>query len=194
MNESPPEDSYSRAELLKLAAVAYSVLAMIAVGLDALAATELRSSIRPSLWSFGLGLLAVIPMAPAYFLATGLRDRVVDLLGRPLSRCGILDLTLLALLAGTCEELLFRGALEAWWARLNPWFGIIATNLLFGLCHALTPSYFVIATGFGVYFSVLARSDDPRNLVAPMTAHAVYDLIGFILIAREYRRKNPTDV
>lgn len=193
MNSPPPDTLNDRPLFFRMAAVAYSGMALAAVGIDALAGSGLQSSFDFNGRAMLLGVLAVLPMIPVLFVATGLRDRVVDLLGQTLSECRFVELVLLAVLAGVCEELLFRGALEGWWARLSPLAAMLAVNLLFGLCHALTPTYFVLATAFGLYFSLLARIDGPRNLIPPIIAHTVYDLIGFVLIAREYRRKAKTD-
>jgi membrane protease YdiL (CAAX protease family) len=70
---------------------------------------------------------------------------------------------------------------------------MIAANLVFGVCHALTPTYFLIATIFGFYFSALAQFYGPRNLLLPIVAHVVYDLIGFLLIARLYRQRHASE-
>ncbi len=142
------------------------------------------------------GLAGVVPMLGLFFYATEIRHRVEELLGKSLSQCTWWDLAALALLAGLGEELLFRGVLQPWIGRWNPWGGIIIVNLLFGLAHAITPSYFLFATGIGLYFSWLyAGFPDIHhgvgspNLVRPIVAHAVYDFLAFLLLVREYRQR-----
>ncbi len=80
-----------------------------------------------------------------------------------------LDVAALAVLAGVCEELLFRGALQ-------PRFGLIPTALLFASIHSeygfsLTlAAVFVLAIGLGLIRKYL-------NTTASMTAHVSYDLL-----------------
>jgi uncharacterized protein len=193
MNNTGGWDLNERSGLLGAAAVFYSALATITLGLAWASGISLAELLSPGGFAFALGLLAVIPMVPIYFIATGLRDLIVEHLGRPLSRCRLPELVALAVAAGTVEEFLFRGVLETWWSRSNPWVGMIAANLVFGVCHALTLTYFLIATIFGFYFSALAQLDGPRNLLLPIVAHVVYDLIGFLLIARLYRQRHASD-
>jgi uncharacterized protein len=191
MNTSGGWDLNERSGFLGAAGLVYGAIAAATAGLAWASGVRLVDLVIPGAAALAWGLLGVIPMVPVYFVAKGLRDLVVEHLGRPLSRCHIFDLVALAIIAGTVEELLFRGVLETWWSRSNPWVGMIAANLLFGLCHALTPTYFLIATAFGFYFSALAQIHSPRNLVLPIIAHIVYDLVGFLLIARLYRlRRN----
>jgi membrane protease YdiL (CAAX protease family) len=146
------------------------------------------------------GLAAVLPMLVGLAFATDIRREVADLLGRSLSACRWYDLAALALLAGLGEELLFRGVLQPWIARWNPWGALVLVNLLFGAAHALTPLYFVFATTVGLYFSWLftglpspGLGLDPPNLLRPIVAHAVYDFIAFVLIIRDYRRDSSGD-
>ena len=65
---------------------------------------------------------------------------------------------------------------------------MLVTNILFGLMHPITLVYFLIAMGFGFFFSVLANMGAERNLTAPIVAHTVYDFMGFLLVARDYRK------
>lgn len=190
MNNTGGWDLNERSGILGVAAVFYSAVAALTLGLAWASGINLAELFSLDGFAIALGLLAVIPMIPVYFIATGLRDLIVEHVGRPLSRCRIPELVALAVVAGTVEELLFRGVLEGWLSRSNPWIGMIAANLVFGICHALTPTYFLIATIFGFYFSALAQLHDPRNLVLPILAHIVYDLIGFLLIARLYRQRH----
>jgi uncharacterized protein len=189
MTHSGGRDLNERPEFLGLAGLVYSAVAVLAAGLAWASGVQLQDLVVPSAAAVAWGALAVLPMVPVYFFATGLRDLVVEHLGKPLSRCRNIDLVALAIVAGAVEEFLFRGVIETWCSRSNPWVGMIAANLLFGLCHAITPTYFLLATAFGFYFSALARFTEPRNLVLPITAHIVYDLIGFVLIARLYRSR-----
>lgn len=136
-----------------------------------------------------ISCIATLPMLGVFFVATGPRTVAVELLGQALSRCRWYDLVLLAALAGLGEELLFRGLLQPWLAQWSPVFGLIATNVAFGLLHAVTPAYALVAGGVGLYLSWLAYGVGEPNLLRAIIAHGVYDAIAFGLIVREYRRR-----
>jgi membrane protease YdiL (CAAX protease family) len=111
----------------------------------------------------------------------------VELVVRDLfAGCRWYDLALVSLAAGVGEEILFRGALQTWainWT--NPWIGVALVSLLFGLAHALSVTYFVVATVIGVYFGWLAHTFG--DLVAPVVAHAAYDFFALMYIQRRVR-------
>ncbi len=178
-----------RLGLLRTAAVVYLVLTAAALLLAWLAGVDFVPLLRFSWTQAAIGLAAVVPMSVVFFIAPDLKDRVVDLLGPALAQCRFFDLLLLAAMAGISEELLFRGALEGWLRLYDVVLAIVVTNLLFGAMHPLTLLYFVIAAGFGFYFSILANLGAERNLIAPIVAHTVYDLAGFMLVARDYRKE-----
>jgi membrane protease YdiL (CAAX protease family) len=177
-----------RRGLLKTAALVYLALTALALVIAWLAGVDLRPLLRFSWTQAAIGLAAVVPMSIAFFIAPDLKDRVVDLLGPALAQCRVVDLLLLAAMAGICEELVFRGAIEGWLLRYDIVAAMIVTNVLFGLMHPITLVYFLIAAGFGFYFSMLANLEAERNLTAPIVAHTVYDFLGFRLVARDYRR------
>ena len=51
-------------------------------------------------------------------------------------------------------------------------------SLLFGLAHAMTTSYFVIASLVGAYLGWLAMTY--ADLIAPIIAHALYDFVAIL--------------
>lgn len=83
----------------------------------------------------------------------------------------------IALLAGFCEELLFRGAIQPTLALtpLGTWGAILVTSVLFGALHGLSLAYFVLAMGISILLGWLYQVTG--NLLAPMVLHGVYDLI-----------------
>lgn len=87
----------------------------------------------------------------------------------------------IALLAGFCEEILFRGAIQPGLALtpLGPWGAVVVTSVLFGALHGLSVAYFVLAFGISMALGWLYLVTD--NLLGPMVLHGVYDLI--ILLA-----------
>ena len=114
---------------------------------------------------------------------------LVDNLGPPLAACRWYDLLLLAAAAGLCEEVLFRGVLQPWMGRHSFLTGLILANLLFGLAHLVTPAYGVMAALLGVYLSLLMQATEPPSLLAPVIAHSLYDLVAFVVIARDHQQR-----
>lgn len=150
-----------------------------------------------SLQDFGFGLLATIPMLlllAACWLSGSqglqqIRVLVRDLIGPFLERCRLIDIIFLALLAGVCEEVLFRGLVYQFVKAWNPTLAIMLTNVLFALAHAITPLYALLAGFIGLYLTALMTVDSSPNLLIPITAHAAYDFVAFLLILWDYRRQ-----
>ena len=89
----------------------------------------------------------------------------------------------MAIAAGVCEELFFRGVLQAALDRHAPAaVAIIATNVLFGGLHWRTALYAIIAGSVGAYLGVLFWATG--GLTAPIVAHALYDLFALYLTRR----------
>jgi uncharacterized protein len=62
------------------------------------------------------------------------------------------------------------------------WTAIALTAALFGVAHWLTPTYAVLAGLVGAYLGwTLAASD---NLLVPIVAHGLYDLIALAVLVR----------
>ena len=90
---------------------------------------------------------------------------VLQLLGPSLAACRWYELVLVAALAGFGEELVFRGVLQR---LLERWLdfggsghiaGLIASNVIFGLLHFLTPTYALLAGLMGDLFRRAAGFD-----------------------------------
>ena len=120
-----------------------------------------------------------------YRFSPDLRQQATETLGASLSRCRWYDLVVLAALAGVGEELLFRGVLYEGLVPFHPWLALIVANVAFGMLHALSWNYFLTSTMIGFGMHALAGISEPRNLLAPMIAHGVYDLVAFFLLRRE---------
>ena len=63
--------------------------------------------------------------------------------------------------------------------------GLLISSLLFGLAHAITRTYVILAGLAGVFFGL--QWHYTGNLLAPIISHAVYDYLAFLKIAREFR-------
>lgn len=186
---SSPFDLDSRRHFLNVAGIVEGGLVLVALLLAAALGLHPLDAIHWNLADVGWGVLAILPMLALYLVLGDLRELVVNMLGGPLSRMYWYDLMLIAALAGFGEELLFRGVLQPWLAQINETFGLIATNILFGLAHAITPVYVLFATGVGFYMSWLADHPGGRNLLRPILTHAVYDWIALVSIVWLYRRR-----
>lgn len=141
-------------------------------------------SLADAAFGCGAGLLMVLVFAQL----NDLRQQAADALGRSLMRCRWYDLLILAALVGIIEELMFRGFLEQFLGRWNFWGAFVLTNAIFGLLHAVSVQYAIVAAVLGMLLSGLAWGTGEFNLLRPIVAHGVYDFIGFIWIARETRQ------
>jgi membrane protease YdiL (CAAX protease family) len=140
--------------------------------------------------AIGRGLITTIPMLAVFFwlchssrdTVRQLRRQVELLVGEMFPAASKAQFALIALLAGVGEELLFRGVFQTLIGKwTTPLAGMLITSLIFGLAHALSKLYFVLATaiGIGLGWLVLRYGD----LVAPMVAHTVYDFIALVYIS-----------
>jgi uncharacterized protein len=176
------------------------VLSECALLLAALATGRL-AGVRP----FGLlevdaaavayGIAAALPMLLllSWCLRTGWAPmrRLVGLAEdhlRPyLAGASIGGIVLLSFMAGLGEEALFRGVIQTALAeRLPGWTAVGLGALLFGAAHWLTLSYAVLASLIGVYLGVVFLLT--QNLLVPIVAHGLYDVVALSVLARANRR------
>jgi membrane protease YdiL (CAAX protease family) len=117
-----------------------------------------------------------------------IRKTLLDTLGPLMARYSKSDLFILAAIAGITEEILFRGTLQPWlehhWGMTA---GLIGSNIIFGLVHAVTPMYALLAASVGIYLGLLLDYGDQRNLLTPIVVHGFYDFLAFLVIMRTYR-------
>jgi hypothetical protein len=132
----------------------------------------------------GLGLVAgtlVILLSDQLTRRTRAGDALARALADTLGPLAPAQCALLAGLSGVAEEAFFRGVLQ-------PWLGLAAASLLFGLAHfvprrdLLPWSVFAVAAGFllGMLF------ESTGNLVAPVTAHATINAVNLHLLSTRY--------
>ncbi len=142
------------------------------------------------------GLLATLPplalLAVSMRIPTGPLRRLNDLVGKLLTELfadsSLFDLALISLAAGVGEELLFRGFLQPLAADyLGPTAALVIVSVLFGLAHALTKTYAILATVVGFYLGWLWLAFD--NLLVPIVAHAAYDFVALVYLLRVERRR-----
>ena len=195
-NDLPPRQALTLSQFLIGAGLFEGALLLVAFALGFVVDVHPTAELIWSWQDFGVGLLATVPMLlflAACFLsnANGLRqirDFLRETLGPLLDRCRIVDILFLALLAGICEEVLFRGLLYQWIRAWNATLAILVCNLLFAVAHSITPLYAMLAGFIGLYLTALMTVDSTPNLLIPMTAHAAYDFVAFLVVLWDYRR------
>lgn len=142
------------------------------------------------------GLLLTLPLLLLFFAMQEIplkalekiRVLLLETLGPRLFRCHWTDLLILAAIAGFSEEVLFRGALQPWLENtLGMTAGLLASNAIFALVHAVTPLYALLAMLMGLYLGMSLDYGGGRNLLTPIVIHGFYDFIAFIVILRNYR-------
>jgi len=146
--------------------------------------------VRYDVDGFLWGLTATLPLIVAAFLLTSTLGRrlafaeriyrhVKSIMGNGIRGLRTEEIILLAAAAGVGEEVLFRGVLQEY---LTIW----PTSLLFGVLHALTPSYFILATLMSAYLGWL--QNETGNLLVPILVHWLYDCVALLLLRRQLRR------
>jgi CAAX protease family protein len=121
---------------------------------------------------------ALLVHAPSGWLTDGLRTVYSEVLVPLFGRLGTVSVVLLSVAAGVAEEWLFRGLLQ-------PALGLPSASIIFGLAHIggrrMLPLG-VWATVMGVLMGGLAIVTG--GLMAPVIAHAVYDILALDYIRR----------
>jgi uncharacterized protein len=126
------------------------------------------------------------PLRPFREITRILDETVVPLF----AHCSLLELAVIAALAGLGEETLFRGVVQAAVAEkiggtLGVYAGLFAAAALFGLLHFITPSFAMLAGLIGLYLGWLWLLCG--NLLTPITIHGVYDFLALAYLVK--RRK-----
>jgi membrane protease YdiL (CAAX protease family) len=187
-----PDPSTHRQTVVLLAILVEGGLIVLAWSLgwllDQLPLRTLSWSWLGALW----GVLATAPMMALFFLMlrwpVGPLLRIKrfseDVLRPLLAPCSVLDLLGISVLAGLGEEMLFRGVLQGafeYWMK-NFWPALALASVLFGLLHAVTLTYALLATLMGAYLGCLWHYTE--NLLPPVIAHALYDFLALLILLR----------
>lgn len=194
--EKIPAAPLSRARFLASLYLTELVLVLLALIVTRLASRAwFPHGFRFTAENLLLGLLAAVPVAILILLATfgpiskiaiieqsmeKITSRLRRILGSTVVSLTAVDIMLLSAAAGIGEELFFRGMLQSY-------IGVVAAAVVFGLLHALTPAYFVLATVIGIYFGFVYESTN--NLLIPMVGHAVYDIFALHLMRWQFEQQ-----
>jgi membrane protease YdiL (CAAX protease family) len=138
------------------------------------------------------GVAATLPLVVVFFVVmrwpVGPLARIKhfsERILRPMLRsCTLIDLLGISVLAGLGEEMFFRGAvqgsLQHYWVPF--WVAVLISSVFFGLMHAVTPTYAILAAGISVYLGVVWYYTD--NLLVVTIAHALYDFLALLYLMR----------
>ncbi len=183
-------------EFFKSACYFEASLIFVAVILGWIADIDPFQNIYFSETAVAYGLIGTIPLF-LMFLAlekiqgesvVKIRELLLNTLGPGLHRYHWTDLFILAAIAGISEELLFRGVIQPWIeASWGITAGLIGSNIVFGLVHAVTPLYAVLAALVGIYLGLSLDYGGERNLLIPVIIHGFYDFLAFVALMRVYR-------
>ncbi|WOX05403.1 CPBP family intramembrane glutamic endopeptidase [Microbulbifer pacificus] len=89
----------------------------------------------------------------------------------------------LAVTAGVCEELLFRGFLQPWIASFStPLVGLLVASVVFGLLHYASSIYFLITAVMGLILGAVYWLSE--SLLTVIVWHGVYDLIALGVLVK----------
>jgi membrane protease YdiL (CAAX protease family) len=196
-----PPDGKARGQ--RLAVLVEGGLGVVAVLLAWLLGVPLMdqfpSNATGTLTALLYGVLATLPLVLMFWFLVRSRhpelrrlsEQVRWLVEELFGGANLAQLALVAGLAGLGEELLFRGTLLPLVSRwTTPLVAQAATSLLFGLAHALSRLYFLVATLIGVYFGWLAME---LGLTVAIVAHGLYDLVALVYLTHR-SRSHPTGV
>ncbi|MFQ5549654.1 MAG: lysostaphin resistance A-like protein [Gemmatimonadales bacterium] len=171
-----------RSHLLGLALALEGTLVGLAVGADALLDV-------PPYWGWpgyravAASVVAVFPMLGMLYLSVNGRLPGAESLRRSIDDVLLLfdgankwDLLVVSILAGTAEEVLFRGVMVGWMTgSLGVAAAIIVSSIVFGLVHAISLVYAVYAMLVGAYFAILFVTTG--DIWVPILTHTLYDFL-----------------
>lgn len=186
----------TKAQFLLMATVFEGALFLIALGLGHFFSIDPLVHLKEDPESILLAVAATIPLY-AFLRFTDhlpslrvLRDLLIDRLGFLLASMSRMELLYLGFLAGTTEEILFRGFLQPWLEEMWGWAGgLVFSNMIFALLHWITPVYGLIAGLLGAYLGLTLDLGPERNLMTPILVHALYDFLALQVIAALWRQR-----
>lgn len=170
-------------------------LVLVAIALGWLLGQPPLETFRFDAYGAAIGITATLPPLGLLWLCLKCPWRpfqtitqILDEMLVPLFRdCGIVQLAIIAALAGLGEEMLFRGVLQPAVAQgiggpYGVWLGLFIVAVLFGLLHPITPTYAILAGLIGLYLGWLWLAYG--NLLAPIITHGLYDFLALAYLVR----------
>ncbi|WP_299582799.1 CPBP family intramembrane glutamic endopeptidase [uncultured Microbulbifer sp.] len=98
------------------------------------------------------------------------------------SKVSLVQIVLLSIAAGVCEELLFRGFLQTWLSQLSsPVLGLLGASLVFALLHWASLIYVLLIFFFGLILGLAYQVSG--SLLGVIVWHALYDFFALAALA-----------
>jgi membrane protease YdiL (CAAX protease family) len=153
---------------------------------------------KPNLWVIPLSILWTMPLVAASNYCSKLKwkpfqemkEYLTFEIGPMLAKMNHLELLILGLFVGVCEETLFRGFTQPWIEQLTQsyWLGLIVGNIIFALLHPVSRLYILYVFIAGIYLGLLLDITGTRELTLPILVHGLYDWAMFVLIRQDYAK------
>lgn len=190
------KSQFKPADFFKKACYFESALVLVAIVLGWIADIDPFENLHFSETVIAYGVIGTAPLFLLFLTleqiqldsVVKIRSLLLETLGPGLHRYHWTDLFMLAAIAGISEEILFRGVIQPWmessWGMAA---GLIGSNIIFGLVHAVTPLYAALAALVGIYLGLSLDYGGDRNLLTPMIIHGLYDFLAFVTLMRAYR-------
>lgn len=199
--DTRPADGPNPRQLVLLAVIFEGGLALVALGLGYLCdfdVLRLQDWTIDGVWIgllgtapvvFGLIVLDRFPIGPF----AGLKQVVDDTIVPMFRGVTIPQFFVIAALAGVGEEMLFRGLLQGGLERLllartdattAAWTALLVASAIFGLMHPITRMYALMCFLMGLYLGGIWMLVSPRNLLAPIIIHGLYDFVALVYLVR----------
>lgn len=188
-NDSDPKTDDARAFAVIIGGMALTLLA--GFGFSFMLSTPIAPQVSVTFPALFWGVIATAPLIGFLFWFMGsrlpaiarFRESQIDFFSQIGFEFTGSRIAIMAVGAGVTEELLFRGVFQTWLAGFAPAaLAIALPNIVFGLLHARTALYAIIAGLVGCYLGVVFWASG--NLVAPVVAHALYDAVALELTRR----------
>jgi hypothetical protein len=133
-----------------------------------------------------LGIGFGVPLLGCIFVLLKLPWKVLDQMHKDFElvvtlfkNATVFDLLLVSIMAGICEEALFRGFFQLWIGQsLSPPVTIFIVAILFGLAHCISKIYVVLTLIISLFLSIQLHYFD--NLLVPILTHAAYDFFALV--------------
>ncbi len=206
--EHAPVEPYQDFNVLKLALIiegGMAVLALVVGYFGFYDKSQPLHSLGAQAWKTGLiwGILGTIPLLvylavyhlrPPRFLQP-MKEFVEEQMKPIFRRSSLLELLIVSLMAGFCEEILFRWCLQGGIASAigstgGEIFALVVVSVLFGLCHWVNNSYGITTAVVGLYLGILMMWTG--SFLAPAIAHTLFDFIALVYISRFSDQEHPT--
>lgn len=188
--ENPP----SRDHILLMTGIIEGGMAVVALAAAQLLGIRLVGDPDRALTGAITGIAASLPMIAGFLLLHFLPVRAMgetfdafsNVLKPFLTKCTAADVIAIAGIAALGEEMFFRGLIQALISdRFGLLPGLMASGLLFGVLHAMTPLYAVIATAAGFYLGWLFHATG--SLWTPIMTHGFYDAVLLLYFLRRWK-------